>query len=76
MKSDKTPDRLNLDKVERMYLEKIKKKNPAYADLELYQIAHLELKNRLQELLIKSLFLRLVVVGSEKSQNFRKTFTT
>jgi hypothetical protein len=37
-------ERLYLDKVERKFLAQIKDMTPEYADLELYQVAHLELK--------------------------------
>ncbi len=38
-----------LDKAERNLLAQIKQKHPAYADLKVSDIAHLELKNRLVE---------------------------
>lgn len=39
--------RMYLDKVERKFLETLKAKRPEYSDLELDQIAHLELKEKL-----------------------------
>ncbi len=36
--------RLYLDKVEKKFLAKIKDMTPEYAELEIYQVAHLELK--------------------------------
>lgn len=44
-----------LDKIERKFLAQMKAINPAYADLEIDQIAHLELKTRLQEVLRQNL---------------------
>jgi hypothetical protein len=41
--------RLHLDKVERRKLQEIKANKPEYADLELYQVAHMELRLRLFE---------------------------
>ena len=39
-----TRARLYLDKVEKKFLAKIKDMTPEYAELEIYQVAHLELK--------------------------------
>jgi len=39
--------RLYLDKVERKKLQVIKANKPEYHDLELYQVAHMELRERL-----------------------------
>lgn len=44
-----------LDKAERNLLAKIKAVSPQYADLEVSDIAHLELKNRLTEVLRQNL---------------------
>jgi len=41
--------RLYLDKVERRKIAEIKALKPEYSDLELYQVAHMELKERLFE---------------------------
>ncbi len=40
-----------LDRAERNLLAKIKEKDPSYANLEVADIAHLELKTRLLEVL-------------------------
>lgn len=41
--------RMNLDRVERQKLAQLKELVAEYKDLDLYQIAHLELKDRLLE---------------------------
>ena len=41
--------KLHLDKVERRKIAEIKAMKPEYSDLKLYQVAHMELKERLFE---------------------------
>lgn len=39
--------RIRLDKVDRKFIKEIKEKKPEYADLDLYQVAKIELRNHL-----------------------------
>jgi len=41
--------RIRLDKVDRKFIKEIKERNPEYSGLELYQVAKIELRNRLFE---------------------------
>ena len=62
--------RLYLDKVEKKFLAQIKAMTPEYEDLEIYQVAHLELKEAI--LKIADLLWPFIPDASEK---IKKQFT-
>jgi hypothetical protein len=47
--TEKSDIRIRLDRVERKFITELKAKKPEYRDLDLYQVAKMELKSRLFE---------------------------